>query len=190
MVTAIDTKNASNSSGISPSAVVDAAMNTGRNLLTPESTIASINALPPFDCRLISSINTIAFLISIPIKLRKLGAVSLLRLVETEPFNCCVWGYWLPIAIPSYARASRIRSPVICQLEILLKRFLHQLVENRVIEYSPPAVQFDGITADGGIVIRLVFYLRELRFDKIRAELGTAELKQAYRENCQQALIF
>ena len=71
MVTAMETKNASNSSGIMPSAVVEAAMATGRRRLTPESRIAAFGALPSASCRLISSMSTMAFLMSMPIKLRK-----------------------------------------------------------------------------------------------------------------------
>ena len=71
IVTAMAAKKASASSGIIPRTVVIAAIDTGRTRLTPESTMAANGSLPLSICRLISSINTMAFLINIPIRLRK-----------------------------------------------------------------------------------------------------------------------
>ena len=51
--------------------VVAAAIATGRNRLEPLSRIASYVDFPPPICKSISSTSTMAFLISIPDKLRK-----------------------------------------------------------------------------------------------------------------------
>ena len=71
MVTAIAMKKASAKSGSMPRIVVAAAMATGRKRLVPASRIAVYVGLPWFLCRSISSTSTIAFLMSIPDKLRK-----------------------------------------------------------------------------------------------------------------------
>ena len=70
IVTAIEIKNASVSSGIMPRIVVAAASMTGRIRATPESTTASKGFFSVSICRSISSIRTMAFLIIIPIRAR------------------------------------------------------------------------------------------------------------------------
>ncbi len=69
MVTAIEAKNGSISSGIMPRTVVMAPMLTGRRRLTPDSTMASKPGFPAPSCAPISSTSTIAFLICMPIRL-------------------------------------------------------------------------------------------------------------------------
>jgi len=68
MVTAMAMKKASWSRGIMPSAVVRAAIATGRSRLTPASRMA-VRASLLFFCSSISSISTMAFLIIMPDRL-------------------------------------------------------------------------------------------------------------------------
>ena len=70
ITTAIDAKNASENSGIIPSMVVVAAIETGRTRDTDAATTASNAPLLPSACTFISSTNTIPFLSSIPIRLK------------------------------------------------------------------------------------------------------------------------
>ena len=71
IVTAMETKNASWSSGTIPRMVVAAAMETGISRLRPESTTEWKRSFPLAIWVSISSIKTMEFLISIPIRLRR-----------------------------------------------------------------------------------------------------------------------
>ena len=70
IVTAMDTKNTSERSGIIPSTVVSAVIATGRKRLTHPSRMASNRSFPLRIWLSISSINTMPFLICMPTRLR------------------------------------------------------------------------------------------------------------------------